>query len=391
MTATDAVEHESAWPPTPGAPDARYLVLSDMHFGTPESSVNDPRYRGALVNYIASRAPWKEIVLTGDLLDVNLSTLVRALEGGPGLGGGPAVVGFRTFVEELDGAMKHRGAPGLDSLAENWVYVPGNHDYKVWDLLAANAMSVNVIAAGRSLRSVHPPLAQAKWANGTSFFAGVFRAFASHRRVAVEYPDHVLSFGESGRMVLTHGHYIDASQTRFRSLVKTLAGVAPPALQKAARDIVIETAQYQAVANAVSFRRDTTQWVARAVGPDGWVDRLKNLVFGLASSLISTVLLRKGTLRGEDLTPRQLAAIDVYLRRFRSYDPMPRWFVFGHTHRQGRGRAGDQAVQVYNVGSCYADRGMPITFLEIATDATISPTVRLLCVDSGGVVRDSGF
>lgn len=35
---------------TVSQPNDRYLALSDMHFGTPESSVNDSRFRGSLVN-----------------------------------------------------------------------------------------------------------------------------------------------------------------------------------------------------------------------------------------------------------------------------------------------------------------------------------------------------
>src|SRR5689334_20484734 len=106
-----------------------------MHFGATQSSINSDELRRALVAHIAEAAPWTEIVFTGDLLDANLSTFLRAIEGHAG-NGAAEVVGFRRFIEELDATMHATGRGGLASLAGRWVYVPGNHDYKVWDLLA---------------------------------------------------------------------------------------------------------------------------------------------------------------------------------------------------------------------------------------------------------------
>src|SRR5216684_3852522 len=98
------VENHTGAIANPG--DGRFLVLSDMHFGTPESSINDARYNEALVAHIVARGPWKEIIFTGDLLDVNLSTLTRAIEGGTWPGLGVPLLGFRGFLEALDRKMR---------------------------------------------------------------------------------------------------------------------------------------------------------------------------------------------------------------------------------------------------------------------------------------------
>lgn len=84
----------------------RYLVLSDMHFGTLESSVNDARFREAMIDYMVSRAPWEEIVFNGDLLDVNLSTLTGLLRAAPG----------RTWTRRCSGSgnLSKNSTPGCE-------------------------------------------------------------------------------------------------------------------------------------------------------------------------------------------------------------------------------------------------------------------------------------
>ncbi len=366
----------------------RTLVLSDMHFGTPQSSVNAPVHRDALVAHVVSRAPWKEIVFTGDLLDANLSTLTQAIEGRRRRG--PEVFGFRRFLEDLDGAARNANGSGLKDVAERWVYVPGNHDYKIWDQLASRLALDDVLARGEKLGSVRIPVERHRWADGSSFFAGVFLPFGVSERVSVAYPNHEATFGAAGdTMVFTHGHYLDPSQTRGNDLAAHLSGdLAPRALADERRRIFVETAQVQAVASAVSFTRDTQHLVGDLVGPDGLVDKLRKIGASAGAWILRVVFARDGSLRGESLSRRQLDRIDAYLDRFCCYAPRPRWFVFGHTHRQGRGLT-PGGVEVWNAGSCYPDGGLPITFLEIDVRTDGTPAVQLMCVDEKGDVRPS--
>ncbi len=366
---------------------ARYLALSDMHFGTPESSMNDPRYSQALVAHIVARAPYEEVVLTGDILDANLSILTRAIEGSSSL------FGFRHFLQALDLEIKRSGqGKGLGDVARSWVYVPGNHDYKIWDLLSTNVVCEDVLARGESMRSVQTPLAKYRWQGDTSFFAGVFRPFGVQERVTVSYPNHEVAFGEHGTMLFTHGHYLDPSQTRGNDLTKTLRNVTDPVvLENTVRRIVIETAQYQAVANAVSFTRGTRRFINDLVGPEGLESKVRKLVAAVRELVLRLLVPGKASLRGKALSPRMLENIECYVERFCACSPHPAWFVFGHTHRQGRGKTKRLPIEVFNVGSCYMDRDMPITFLEIEAEREGPPAVNLMCVDRSAIARSSAL
>ena len=371
----------------------RYLVLSDMHFGTPESSVNDARFREALIDYMASRAPWEEIVFNGDLLDVNLSTLTRAIEGGTWQDLDVPLFGFRQFIKELDIQMR-RQAPdkGLKNLAKKWIYVVGNHDYKIWDMLSSKVVCEDVLASGKQMGSVPTPLMMGKWTGDESFFAGIFRPYCAQGQVVVEYPNHEILFGqEPEKMVLTHGHYLDAKQTRFNDLSDHFCNSkTPEEIRKVRRRIFIETAQYQALANAVSFTMDMRGLANVIVGPDAFGNKIKKLYNQLGSRLLTLFFPGEGR-KGKRLSPKQLLNMQYYLEQFCRDAKPPRWFIFGHTHRQGRETVGGLCVEVYSAGSCYIDRGMPMTFIEVETDADGMAIIWLMCVDQSGKVKKSHF
>ncbi len=98
---------------------------------------------------------------------------------------------------------------------------------------------------------------------------------------------------------------------------------------------------------------------------------------------------RKAALCGHELSPKMLANVDYYVEQFCRCSPLPRWFAFGHTHRQGAGTSPRHGIKVFNVGSCYVDQNRPITFLEIEAGAGGSPVFRLMCVDAKGTIRAS--
>jgi UDP-2,3-diacylglucosamine pyrophosphatase LpxH len=362
-----------------------------MHFGTPESSINDVRFNATLIQYMASRAPWEEIVLTGDLLDVNLSSLTRAIEGIAGEGQGKPLFGFRKFVEALDTRMKQEDASkGLKDLARKWVYVPGNHDYKIWDMLSTKVVCENVLTSGEKLGSVPTPLMKYKWTGTESFIAGIFRPYGVQDQVVVEYPNHEILFGqEQEMMVLTHGQYLDSKQTGFNNLSDHFRD--PTSLEdikKAKRRIFIEAAQYQTVANAVSFTIFWRSLVNVIVGPDAVGNKIKKIYNQFGVWLLKVIFPSEG-MKGKQISSKQLLNIECYLEKFCGYDKPPRWFVFGHTHHQDEGKTSRLGVNVYNAGSCYIDRDMPITFIEVETDAGGKPMIQLMCVDQNGAVGKS--
>ncbi len=367
--------------------DRRFMVLSDMHFGTPESSINAAQFRDPLIDYIVSRAPWEEIVFTGDLLDINLSTFTRAIEGGTWQDLNVPLFGFRQFVQELDTRMRRQSPDkGLKNLTQKWIYVPGNHDYKIWDMLSSKMVCDDVLASGKPMGSVPTPVMMGKWIGEESFFAGIFRSYCAQNQVIVEYPNHEINFTRE-KMVLTHGHYLDAKQTRFNDLSDHLSNSkSPEEIRKARRKIFIETAQYQTMANTISFTMGFRELANVMVGPDAFGNKIKKLYNQIGSLLLILFFPSEGR-KGKRLSPKQLLNMEYYVEQFCQYTKPPRWFIFGHTHHQGREKKNDLGVEVYNAGSCYSDQDIPITFIEIETDNKGMPIIQLMCVDQNGKVR----
>ena len=352
---------------------ARYLVLTDMHFGTPESAVNRAAPRQALTSYIASQPGWDEIVLAGDLLDGNLSTFKRAIEGDRA----GTLFGFRQFLAELHAQAKG----GLSAVAKRWIYVPGNHDYKIWDILASRVAFEDVLAKGDRLNEKVPmPLQRHSWTGTLAFVAGIWKGegYDESAGVTVEYPDHRLAFGDAD-LVITHGHYLDTSQTRFSDLSEVVPpGLSPAEAAERVRKIFIETAQYQTLANAMSFTRDTTQIVSALFGPASLGNRVKKLYDAIRGWFVGLFYRPEGK-RGEGLSARWLRNVDAYLEHFAPPEPTARpvrWFVFGHTHEQGA-QESPKGVAVANAGSCYEAHGKAITFVRIDAPEGGPPQVQL--------------
>jgi predicted phosphodiesterase len=354
----------------------RYLVMTDMHFGTQESAVNRAEIRAALVDHVVRRSPWERIVLAGDIFDANLSTLKRSIEGNEA----GTLCGFRRFLGELHASASQLGKGGLPSLARRWVYVPGNHDYKIWDILASKVAFEDPIAAGEVFGGkVKLPVERHSWIDGEAFVSGLWKGdgFDASDQVQVEYPDHRLAFGEDD-LVITHGHYLDSSQTRFNDLSECLRpGLSAVEASEVVRQIVIEAAQYQAVANAMSYRKDTTGFVDALFGPAGLGNKVRKL-FSVIGGWIASLSFGPNGRRGATLSPKLLRNVDAYLEHF----PSPlvparpvKWFVFGHTHAQGEGWT-PKGVPVWNTGSCYDDHGKPVTFVEIEVEQG-APRVQL--------------
>lgn len=368
----------------------RYLVISDAHFGTPESSINHSRFAKPLVAYICAEGPWEEIIFTGDLLDVNLATFTRSIEGGKYPDIDVELFGFRQFIGALDAELRRTKGHGLTSLAQRWVYIPGNHDYKVWDMLATKIVCEDVLAAGNPMGTVKSPLKQYRWDGDRSFFAGIYKPFNAAGQVTVIYPNYELPSGSTSPIVVfTHGHYLDPSQTWGHSLHEELSGAADAQAEaKAVRAIVIDCAQYQTLANAVSFTKRTRKIINALFGPAGLKEWVKAVITQAAAWILRLVFLSQST-RGKRISETQLRNIEQYLARFTPYAHPPKCFMFGHTHRQDSAMMPAVGTAVFNAGSFYPDHGMPITFAEIHISGESDPRVSLMCVDAGGQVRET--
>jgi hypothetical protein len=269
------------------------------------------------------------------------------------------------------------------------VYVPGNHDYFIWDLLSTQVACIDVLGRGEKMGTTRPvPLTEWRWQGATAFLAGVFPAQV-RSDVVVEYPDHIIDCPH-GTIVVTHGHYLDPKQTLFSRLSELTKKHCSE--KEAVRSMFIETAQYQAVAHAVSYTPRMRKWVDYFLGHGGLFSRIGGFLRALSGS-------PRSALRGKSIDVGQLRAIEFYLKYFRCCDPIPDHFVYGHTHvqdrsdtsriRKGKRLFKDKVIQVHNVGSFYPRGRTAATFLSIDVPGQGAPAITPMWIDREGQVKEA--
>lgn len=309
---------------------AARVIFSDLHFGDPLCSLRRKPVSQGLRDFLRGLGRIDELILAGDILDANISSLTRAIEGRKGSGGWPRQIGFRKWLSYImDG--------GLADI-RRIVYIPGNHDYIIWNILSTDKAFVQPISKGRV--PVELPLMEAAFPE--PFIRGVAPP-GIRDKFSVIYPDY--EFDLAGRTVLvTHGHYLDELQTLLKNLAELVREEGGNEA-RAVRKFFIGTAQYQAVANAVSYMKVSREFV----------DKVNKTLSGLIDLF--------GKLRNKPINTKMLRGIEMYLRYFRK--KRPDVFIFGHTHKPGRkstsalGRSNRliaKDMDVWNDGSFIEDK-----------------------------------
>lgn len=109
---------------------AKRLIFSDLHFGSPHCSLRRKVVVDGLNKFLNEIGPVDEIIFAGDILDANISTLTIAMEGvrAKEAGAWPRQLGFRKWLSIIF-KLKNFSAKKI-------IYIPGNHDYVIWNLLA---------------------------------------------------------------------------------------------------------------------------------------------------------------------------------------------------------------------------------------------------------------
>lgn len=182
------------------------VIFSDLHFGDPLCSLRRKVVTQGLRSFLQGLGRIDEIILAGDILDANISSLTRAIEGLKGTGAWPKQLGFRAWLSYLleDG--------GVD--VGRIIYIPGNHDYIVWNILSTDKAFVQPISNGQVPTEL--PLMEAVFSK--PFIRGV-APFSMQDKFSVIYPDY--EFNLAGQSVLvTHGHYLDELQTLMKNLTE---------------------------------------------------------------------------------------------------------------------------------------------------------------------------
>jgi predicted phosphodiesterase len=191
-------------------------------------------------------------------------------------------------------------------------------------------------------------------------------------RFVVVYPDY--EFTLSDRQVLvTHGHYLDGKQTLFKDLDELVRKEGGNEA-KAVRKFFIGTAQYQAVANAISYLK----------GSRTLVEKVYKSLDGFWGMF--------GKLRNQPIDEEMLTAIELYLLHFAKKQPDV--FIFGHTHEAGHNFTkasckGTRKVEVWNDGGFLeaVDRNLAGTFLLTEDDGAMGK-ITLYEVKLDGQIRE---
>lgn len=348
---------------------SKYVVMSDLHFGDASCSLRlEPVCRG-LRDFLEGLGKIDGLVLAGDILDANISSLSSAIYGSEREQESeewPAQPGFKRWLD-------HLFENGLD--VEKITYVPGNHDYKVWDLLSTHRAFVEPLSRG--VRPQGLPLLEGVFPDkdikgSEPFIRGVVPE-GMRERFEVCYPDFEFSMGGKDVLV-THGHYLDEKQTLFKNLRKLIAD--EDGIKTAVIEFFKYTAQYQAVANAVSFTRN---WRAN-------VDWLHKNISGIFAAIDIA-----GKLRGTRIDNGTLEAIEAYLHYFRGRTPQV--FIFGHTHEHGRSNTGEidreyriikNDIEVWNTGSFMKNGSRAGSFIVADDDG-----INIYTVSTAGNVAEA--
>lgn len=340
------------------------VIFSDLHFGDPLCSLRRKQVTQGLRSFLQGLGRIDEIILAGDILDANISSLTKAIEGLKGTGTWPKQIGFRAWLSYLleDGRVDVRRT----------MYVPGNHDYIIWNILSTEKAFVQPISNGQVPTEL--PLMEAVFSK--PFIRGV-APFSMQDKFSVIYPDY--EFNLAGQSVLvTHGHYLDELQTLMRNLTKLVRNEGGNEA-RAVRKFFIGTAQYQAVANAVSYLKGNREFV----------DKTHKALSGLIDIF--------GKLRNQPINVKMLRAIEMYLLYFRK--KRPDVFIFGHTHEPGRkstralgheNRLIQKNIDVWNDGSFIEDKGLGRagSFIVTNDNPESGSPIKLYEVDLQGNVKE---
>ena len=215
-------------------------------------------------------------------------------------------------------------------------------------------------------------------------------------RFVVKYPDHEFNLSKHKRRVLvTHGHYLDRKQTLFKNLKKYIRSESGNTKQ-AVRKFFIATAQYQAVANAVSYMKGSREFV----------DLMHKTFSGIGDSVRDFTSdfagIFSSELRHKPIDSEMLRAIEMYLVYFS--ESRPDVFIFGHTHEAGRSstksmwgwdrkRLIGKEIEVWNDGGFIEDKGDNMAGTFIVTDDRPAPegSIKLYEVSLRGNVTEKIF
>jgi UDP-2,3-diacylglucosamine pyrophosphatase LpxH len=273
-----------------------------------------------LIRRLSEFKPLHEIILLGDILDLQLANWAQALEGRIAGKLQKRATGFRYFLNVL---LRDTGARRV-------VYVPGNHDYRVFDYHSVERYLMGPLKSGRKLSG--------KIAFFRKFQRGFLQGIIEDAGISLQimYPHYSIRVGKS-RVILTHGHLFDPSQAFSHEVGKVFRNTENlnrEELRKIRERYFRRVSLYQNVVSGLSMKKEFRQWFSSLYDPlsafkQNWKHRSRKAF----------------------LTPAMKKSIEAYVR----YCCRPgkvEGLIFGHTHKPGKATLSSGPVRyVWNAGT----------------------------------------
>ena len=191
----------------------KLAIISDTHLGDPLCSLvkkdGDNYIEGIKYNEFCEAAGTNNdyLILLGDILDFSVTTYENAYRAG------------KTFFSLVQ----------RDKIAEQIIYVPGNHDYDIWNIVENEVNIIHQIKNGkipRKFRTAVPGILDdrtntetpgltlpgvGKRSDGSYTYGGLFLDHITDEpsHFIFCYPNLYLATDE-GTILMTHGHYLDS-------------------------------------------------------------------------------------------------------------------------------------------------------------------------------------
>lgn len=355
------------------------VVFSDSHVGDRHCSLRKEEAQNKFINDLElyKEKGIEELILLGDIFEINLAPLNKALDGSPGYfepddQKDPKYLGMRSFLKKLDGLPINK-----------IVYLPGNHDYRFLQLL--NSMDHDQEPMEKDIIIEPKPLFRVSYPS--SFLNGLF-PLSLQDKFTVEYPEHLITTSTGQKIVLTHGHHLDKTQTLYQNIEDAFKDASqdnPSEMKKHILQYESRINAYQGIAYSQSKNYELRNFIEEAYK---WYNRLGKLP-GRLRRWWQQRTHQKSGLRRKSISPKLMMRVKIFLR-FISEHKDAAAFVFGHTHDPDLKWDSERKLLVANCGSFLVERNRPRDFGDdefVGTYVVIDKDSENLSIDERIKVR----
>jgi len=333
-----------------------FIVASDLHIGEKRSSLGEERFQKQFVKEVKEEYDEiEELVLIGDILELNLSAVNSAIDGTPGY-----------FEPQEERIYDYQGFRALMKMLSGIkigkiVYLPGNHDYHILQTLNISEREIKPLQKGKEL----DPEPMIRGSFPTPFLKGILPSGLKNK-FSVEYPDYTITTSTKEKILLTHGHHLDPSQSllgKIEDLAKKIQE--GENRRRALLEFESRITAYQGIA----------YWQAKNYDLRRMVETGYN-IFGMFSKWWDKRKLKKikaSKMRRKPISSKLMRRIELYLETIVDSEK-PSAFIFGHTHDPDLKWNNDRTLLVANTGSFLVepDRSQGFVGTYVAIDNSVS-------------------